>query len=155
MLMADTEELAYALCEILDGGDLAVREWEWERVAAVYRREDPEAHPEGDGYDICAIWDMGKHVLVHTGNAGRQSSLPLLQHGTCPPPQGNCYHTVGSLAEFVNALKSASSKRMRRLFATELDHDYWKPYFWSLAILSGASVTARKNCKELHPNPKR
>lgn len=76
MLMADTAELAYALCEILDDGNLAVREWEG--VAAVYRRENPEARPEavtaalpeGDGYDICAIWDMGKHVLVHTGDAG-------------------------------------------------------------------------------------
>jgi len=26
MLIADTEELAYAICEILDGGDLAVQE---------------------------------------------------------------------------------------------------------------------------------
>lgn len=76
MLMADTAELAYALCEILDDGNLTVREWEG--VAAVYRRENPEARPEavtaalpeGDGYDICAIRNMGKHVLVHTGDAG-------------------------------------------------------------------------------------
>lgn len=76
MLMTDTEELAYALCGILDDGEFAIREWEW--VAAVYRREDPGARPEAvtavllerDGYDICAIRDMGKHVLAHAGNAG-------------------------------------------------------------------------------------
>lgn len=76
MLMTDTEEFAYALCEILDDGNLAVREWQG--VAAVYRRETPEARPEavtaalpeGDWYDICAIRDMGKHVLAHAGDAG-------------------------------------------------------------------------------------
>ena len=45
-----------------------------------------------------------------------------------------------NLAEFVNALKSASSRRMRKLFATELDHYYWKPYFWSLSYFIGSVI---------------
>lgn len=42
------------------------------------------------------------------------------------PPQIN-------LANFVNAFKSASSRRMRADFADELRPFYWKPYFWSLS----------------------
>lgn len=42
------------------------------------------------------------------------------------PPQIN-------LANFVNAFKSASSRRMRADFADELSLFYWKPYFWSLS----------------------
>lgn len=74
MFAIDTNGLAYALCELLDDGSLAVREWDG--VAAVYRKEDPEgrpeavtaALPEGNGYDICAIRDMGKHVLAYAGS---------------------------------------------------------------------------------------
>ena len=36
------------------------------------------------------------------------------------------------LAEFVNAFKSASSRRMRAEFSETLKPYYWKPYFWSL-----------------------
>lgn len=40
------------------------------------------------------------------------------------PPQIN-------LAGFVNAYKSASSRKMRNLHASFLNKYYWKPYFWS------------------------
>jgi len=43
-----------------------------------------------------------------------------------------------NLSEFVNALKSASSRRMRKLFKRELDRYYWKPYFWSLSYFIGS-----------------
>ena len=36
------------------------------------------------------------------------------------------------LAEFVTALNSASSGRMRAEFSETLKPYYWKPYFWSL-----------------------
>ena len=36
-----------------------------------------------------------------------------------------------ALTAFINALKSASSRRMRKLFANELAKYLWKPYFWS------------------------
>ena len=81
--------------------------------------------------------------------------MPLLKYGACPPPQGNCYHTGGSLAEFVNALKFASSRRMRKLIATELDHHYWKPYFWSLSYFIGSvSDRTEKTVKNYIQNQK-
>lgn len=53
-----------------------------------------------------------------------------------------------NLAKFVNALKSASSRRIRKLFATELDRYYWKPYFWSLSYFIGSvSDRTEKNVK--------
>lgn len=42
-----------------------------------------------------------------------------------------------NLAEFVNALKSASSRNIRKQFQKELAHYYWKPYFWSLSYFVG------------------
>lgn len=46
------------------------------------------------------------------------------------PPQIN-------LAEFVNALKSASSRMVRKEYGTQLQSYYWKPYFWSLSYFIG------------------
>ena len=46
------------------------------------------------------------------------------------PPQIN-------LAEFINALKSASSRMVRKKFQNELKSYYWKPYFWSLSYFIG------------------
>lgn len=51
------------------------------------------------------------------------------------PPQLN-------LAAFVNAYKSASSRRIRTLFAEVLAPYYWKSYFWSLSYFIG-SVSER------------
>lgn len=41
------------------------------------------------------------------------------------------------MSEFINAYKSASSRRMRKLFSEELNKYYWKPYFWSLSYFVG------------------
>lgn len=41
------------------------------------------------------------------------------------------------LSEFINAFKSASSRKMRSQFASELSGYYWKPYFWSLSYFIG------------------
>ena len=46
------------------------------------------------------------------------------------PPQLN-------LADFVNALKSGSSRMVRKAFQEELKPYYWKPYFWSLSYFIG------------------
>ncbi|KIR03718.1 Mobile element protein [Lachnospiraceae bacterium TWA4] len=46
------------------------------------------------------------------------------------PPQIN-------LSQFINALKSASSRRMRSDFKMQVDKYYWKPYFWSLSYFLG------------------
>ena len=58
------------------------------------------------------------------------------------PPQIN-------LADFVNAYKSASSRRIRAEFSEYLRPFYWKPYFWSLsyfiATVSERSTEAVKN----------
>lgn len=65
--------------------------------------------------------------------------MPILQMEAMPdhihilfeaPPQIN-------LADFVNAYKSASSRRMRKEFPDHLSRYYWKPYFWSLSYFIG------------------
>ena len=38
-----------------------------------------------------------------------------------------------SLAEFINAFKSGSSRYIRNIFHEELKPYYWKPYFWSMS----------------------
>ena len=42
------------------------------------------------------------------------------------PPQIN-------LANFINAFKSASSRKIRALFPKQVAKYYWEPYFWSLS----------------------
>ena len=42
-----------------------------------------------------------------------------------------------NLAEFVNSLKSASSRMVRKNYAEILEPYYWKPYFWSLSYFIG------------------
>lgn len=42
------------------------------------------------------------------------------------PPQIN-------LANYINAYKSASSRRIRQEYSKQLEPYYWKPYFWSLS----------------------
>lgn len=42
-----------------------------------------------------------------------------------------------SLAEFINAFKTGSSRYIRKQFAEELEPYYWKPYFWSLSYFIG------------------
>ena len=41
------------------------------------------------------------------------------------------------LAKFVNALKSGSSRVLRKKFGEDLRPYYWKPYFWSLSYFVG------------------
>lgn len=47
-----------------------------------------------------------------------------------------------TLANFVNAFKSASSRRMRAQFSEHLKPYYWKPYFWSMSYFI-ATVSER------------
>jgi len=58
------------------------------------------------------------------------------------PPQIN-------MADFVNAYKSASSRRMRQEFSDYLKPYYWKPYFWSrsyfICTVSDHSVEVVRN----------
>lgn len=42
-----------------------------------------------------------------------------------------------NLAQFINAYKSASSRRMRTDFKDYLSSYYWKPYFWSQSYFLG------------------
>ena len=47
-----------------------------------------------------------------------------------------------NLAELVNAYKTATSRRLRKLYPEALNHYYWKPYFWSKRLDGG-----------IHPRP--
>lgn len=42
-----------------------------------------------------------------------------------------------NLSEFINAYKSASSRKVRQVFQLQLAHYYWKPYFWSTSYFIG------------------
>ena len=46
------------------------------------------------------------------------------------------------LANFVNAYKAASSRKIRSQFPEQVSKYYWKPYFWSLSYFV-ASVSDR------------
>ena len=54
-----------------------------------------------------------------------------------------------NLADFVNAFKSASSRRIRSEFPDFLANYYWKPYFWSLTYFIG-SVSDRTTLAVKH-----
>lgn len=43
-----------------------------------------------------------------------------------------------NLANFVNAYKTASSRLLRKNFASQLEPFYWKPYFWSASYFIGS-----------------
>lgn len=42
-----------------------------------------------------------------------------------------------NIADFINAYKSASSRKVRQRFQKELAPYYWKPYFWSMSYFIG------------------
>lgn len=41
------------------------------------------------------------------------------------------------ISDFVNAYKSASSRKVRKYFSKQLAPYYWKPYFWSMSYFIG------------------
>ena len=47
------------------------------------------------------------------------------------------FHPQESVASFVNAFKSGSSRYIRKCFVKELKPYYWKPYFWSKSYFIG------------------
>jgi putative transposase len=91
------------------------------------------------------------YLLDYTKRYFKERGLPVIAVETMPdhihilfeaPPQL-------TLSDFVNALKSASSRRIRAEFAEELKPYYWKPYFWSpsyfIATVSERSTEAVKH----------
>ncbi len=64
------------------------------------------------------------------------------------PPQIN-------LANYINAYKSASSRRIRQEYGKQLEPYYWKPYFWSLSyFISSVSDRNEEITKEYMQNQK-
>ena len=64
------------------------------------------------------------------------------------PPQIN-------LANYINAYKSASSRRIRQEYSKQLEPYYWKPYFWSLSyFISSVSDRNEEVTKEYIQNQK-
>ena len=64
------------------------------------------------------------------------------------PPQIN-------LANYINAYKSASSRRIRQEYGKQLEPYYWKPYFWSLSyFISSVSDRNEEITKEYIQNQK-
>jgi putative transposase len=47
-------------------------------------------------------------------------------------------HPALNISTLINNLKSASSKRLRREFASHIRKFYWKPVFWHRAYYAGS-----------------
>lgn len=60
-----------------------------------------------------------------------------------------------NLVTFINAFKSASSRRMRTDFDEFLKPYYWKPYFWSMSyFIASASERTTEAVKKYIENQK-
>ena len=77
--------------------------------------------------------DLEQYLLSYTKDYFHERGMVIQAIETMPdhihilfdaPPQIN-------LADFVNAFKSASSRKIRQCFSEQLKPYYWKPYFWS------------------------
>ena len=85
------------------------------------------------------VGELREDLLRYTQGYFDKQGCRIIEIQTCPdhihilfeaPPQIN-------MADFVNAYKSASSRRMRKMFSGFLASYYWKPYFWSLSYFLG------------------
>ena len=79
--------------------------------------------------------ELEQYLLSYTNDYFKERSMTIRAIETMPdhmhilfdaPPQIN-------LADFINAFKSASSRKIRQQFAEQL-----KPYFWSLSYFIGS-----------------
>lgn len=76
--------------------------------------------------------------------------FPILQMEVCADRVHILFEASPSikLSDFVNGLKTYTSRKIRREYSNELAKYYWKPYFWSLsyfvATVSDRSVSAVK-----------
>lgn len=70
----------------------------------------------------------------------KKQELNLIALETMPDHVHILFEAVPNinLSTFVNAFKTASSRMVRKNFAEELAHYYWKPYFWSLSYFIGS-----------------
>jgi putative transposase len=84
--------------------------------------------------------DLEQYLLSYTKEYFKDRGMVIQALETMPdhmhilfdaPPQIN-------LADFVNAYKSASSRKVRQHFSEQLKPYYWKPYFWSLSYFIGS-----------------
>lgn len=85
------------------------------------------------------VGKLRNYLLEYTQEYFDKQGCRIIEIQTCEdhihilfeaPPQIN-------MADFVNAYKSASSRRVRKLFPEFLTPYYWKPYFWSLSYFLG------------------
>lgn len=62
------------------------------------------------------------------------------------------------LAKLINNIKTVSSRRIRKEFASHVNKFYWKPYFWSNSYLilttGGATIDVIKKYIKEQDNPK-
>ena len=86
------------------------------------------------------IGDLEQYLLSYTKEYFKERGIVIQALESMPdhihilfdaPPQIN-------LADFVNAFKSASSRKIRQNYSEQLKPFYWKPYFWSLSYFIGS-----------------
>ena len=86
------------------------------------------------------IGDLEQYLLSYTKDYFKERGIVIQALESMPdhihilfdaPPQIN-------LADFVNAFKSASSRKIRQNYSEQLKPFYWKPYFWSLSYFIGS-----------------
>jgi putative transposase len=84
--------------------------------------------------------DLERYLLFYTKEYFKERGMVIQEIESMPdhmhilfdaPPQIN-------LADFINAFKSASSRKVRQNYPEQLKHYYWKPYFWSLSYFIGS-----------------
>ena len=88
--------------------------------------------------------ELREFLLNYAQNYFNEQDCVILEINACEdhihilfeaPPQIN-------LANFVNAFKSASSRRVRSIYSEQLKRFYWEPLFWSLSYFI-ATVSER------------
>ena len=85
------------------------------------------------------IGEIEKFLKEYTANYFNIQGFPILAM-ECMPDHIHILFEADpqtSMAKFVNAFKSASSRKVRETFKKDIAKVYWKPYFWSLSYFLG------------------
>ena len=84
--------------------------------------------------------DIEKSLKAYTEKYFTDRSFNVISMETMPDYMHILFefYPQESLASFINAFKSGSSRHIRKSFQEELKPYYWKPYFWSLSYFIGS-----------------
>lgn len=80
-----------------------------------------------------------RFLKMYTEDYFRDRDLHILSMECMPDHMHILFEAVPNmnLSEFINAFKSASSRKVRQYYERSLRAYYWKPYFWSKSYFLG------------------